>query len=276
MLGGFIKRNKKLRGDMSVLGIVTFLTFLISVPIIIGGLWLAFNSDCIKFLHVPTIIVGLALMAISLMGLLGVCSRQTFLLRLYLLGMFFAVTALLFLVIFAVAVTDYRGDGQVVMNRRFLEYQLSDDRGWLHDRVVDNWDSISACLRDGPNYAGMKTSARDPNTGKPVDETAEMFYTRKLTAIQSGCLKPPTSCAFTYVNETYWMPNPEITSSNNPDCSRWSNDQRELCFQCDSCKAGALSGVKKSWRKVAILNTVSFILLVGTFVAGCTVFRNAK
>uniref|UniRef100_A0A453A6L1 Uncharacterized protein n=1 Tax=Aegilops tauschii subsp. strangulata TaxID=200361 RepID=A0A453A6L1_AEGTS len=51
--------------------------------------------------------------------------------------------------------------------------------------------------------------------------------------LQSGCCKPPSSCAFTYVNGTTWSP---PTAAVDQDCSRWSNDQRTLCFQCDSCK----------------------------------------
>jgi hypothetical protein len=60
------------------------------------------------------------------------------------------------------------------------------------------------------------------------------------------------------------------------DCAKWSNDQQMLCFQCDSCKAGVLASIKKSWRKVAILNIVVLIILVIVYVAGCAAFRNAK
>lgn len=270
-----------LRGGTSVLGIVNFITFLISIPILGGGIWLASranSTDCIRFLQWPIIIVGLVLMVISLMGFAGACYRQTWLLRLYLFAMFFVVLALLFFIVFAFAVTD-RGDGQVVMNRRFLEYQLSDYNGWLHDRVVDPqyWATISACLRDGHACAGMRRLARDPNTGMLVPETPGMFYARDLSPIQSGCCKPPSSCAFTYMNETVWTQNPGVpTVVSDPDCNRWSNDQQMLCFECDSCKAGVLAGIKKSWRKVAILNIVVLIILVIVYVAGCAAFRNAK
>nr|ACG34584.1 senescence-associated protein [Zea mays] len=270
-----------LRGGSSVLGIINFITFLISIPILGGGIWLASranSTDCIRFLQWPIIIVGLVLMVISLMGFAGACYRQTWLLRLYLFAMFFVVLALLFFIVFAFAVTD-RGDGQVVMNRRFPEYQLSDYGGWLRDRVADPqyWTTISACLRDGHACAGMRRLARDPNTGMLVPETPTMFYGRNLSPIQSGCCKPPTSCAFSYMNETYWTQNPSVpTVTNDPDCKRWSNDQQTLCFQCDSCKAGVLAGIKNSWRKVAVLNIVVLIILVIVYVAGCAAFRNAK
>lgn len=185
-----------LRGGSSVLGIVNFISFLISIPILGGGIWLASranSTDCIRFLQWPIIIVGLVLMVISLMGFAGACYRQTWLLRLYLFAMFFVVLALLFFIVFAFAVTD-RGDGQVVMNRRFLEYQLSDYSGWLRDRVADPeyWATISACLRDGHACAGMRRFARDSNTGMLVPETPDMFYSRNLSPIQvTAALSPP-------------------------------------------------------------------------------------
>ncbi|KAF6987830.1 hypothetical protein CFC21_005437 [Triticum aestivum] len=268
-------------GGSKMLGVVNFITFLASIPVLGGGIWLASRAnttDCIRFLQWPIIIIGLAVMVVSLMGFAGACYRQTWLLRIYLFAMFFIVVALLFFIVFAFAVTD-RGEGQVVMNRRFLEYQLSDYNGWLRNRVADPeyWATISACLRDGRACASMRRPARDPNTGMLVTEPPVMFYGRNLSPIQSGCCKPPTSCAFTYNNETYWSANPGVpTVVTDPDCLKWSNDQQTLCFQCDSCKAGVLAGIKKSWRKVAIINIVVLIILIIVYVAGCAAFRNAK
>ena len=270
-----------LRGGTSLLGIVNFVTFLISIPILGGGIWLASRAnttDCISFLQWPIIVIGLTVMVVSLMGFAGACYRQTWLLRLYLFAMFFIVVALLFFIVFAFAVTD-RGDGQVVMNRRFLEYQLSDYNGWLKERVVDPqyWAKISACLRDGHACKGMRRVVRDPNTGMPMEEPPGMFYARNLSPIQSGCCKPPSSCAFTYRNETWWETNSAVpTVVTDVDCRTWNNDQQTLCFNCDSCKAGVLASIKKSWRKVAILNIVVLIILVIVYVAGCAAFRNAR
>ncbi|KAI4979997.1 hypothetical protein ZWY2020_016750 [Hordeum vulgare] len=119
------------------------------------------------------------------MGFTGACYRQTWLLRIYLFAMFFIVVALLFFIVFAFAVTD-RGEGQVVMNRRFLEYQRSDYKGWLRGRVADlgYWVTISACLRDGHACRSMRRPARDPNTGMLVPEPAIMFYGCDLSPIQ--------------------------------------------------------------------------------------------
>ncbi|KAJ1695532.1 hypothetical protein LUZ63_012230 [Rhynchospora breviuscula] len=268
-----------MRGSNSLIGAVNFITFLVSIPILGGGIWLASranSTDCIRFLQWPIIIIALSIMLVSLAGFAGACYRVSWLLRLYLFAMFFVVLALIFFIVFAYAVTD-RGHGEVVMNRAFLEYQLQDYSGWLKDRVSDHgyWGKISACLRDGKVCKGMRRFVRDQNTGILVQEPADVFYRRDLSPIQSGCCKPPTSCGYTYINETLWTATPG-TVVIDPDCTRWSNNQQELCYECDSCKAGVLASIKHSWRKVSVINIVVLIILVIVYVAGCAAYRNAK
>ncbi|XP_072984344.1 tetraspanin-3-like [Typha latifolia] len=268
-----------MRGTTSTVGVVNFITFLISIPILGGGIWLsarANSTECLRFLQWPLIIIGLSVMVISLMGFAGSCYGLTWLLKLYLFAMFFVVAALLFFIVFAFAVTD-RGHGEVIINRSFLEYQLSDYSGWLKDRVSDPgyWAKIRACLRDGKACKGMARYVRDPNTGLLVPESAQMFYQRDLSPIQSGCCKPPTSCGYMYVNETFWSPAAGAVVGD-PDCSKWSNDQQVLCYQCDSCKAGVLASIKHSWRKASVINIVVLVILVIVYVIGCAAFRNAK
>lgn len=72
--------------------------------------------------------------------------------------------------------------------------------------------------------------------------------------MQSGCCKPPLSCAFTYVNQTMWTPTKGAGPTNNTgDCGRWSNQQETLCFQCDSCKAAVLADIQKAWTKPVVI-----------------------
>ncbi|XP_008792155.1 tetraspanin-3-like [Phoenix dactylifera] len=269
-----------LRGSTGLIGVVNFITFLGSIPILAGGIWLgarANNTDCIRFLQWPIIIIGVTIMVISLMGFAGACYRISWLLRLYLFVMFFVIVALVGFIIFAFSVTD-RGHGEVIMNRGFLEYQLNDYSGWLKDRVSDPgyWPKISACLRDAGACKGMAHYVRDPTTGMQMPESADMFYRRNLSPIESGCCKPPTSCGFTYVNETYWTPGGGGIAVPDTDCNQWNNDQRQLCYQCDSCKAGVLASIRHSWRKVSVINIVVLIVLVIVYVLGCAAFRNSK
>ncbi|KAG1339139.1 Tetraspanin-3 [Cocos nucifera] len=269
-----------LRGSTGLIGVVNFITFLVSIPILAGGIWLstrADNTDCVRFLQWPIIIIGVTILVVSLMGFAGACYRISWLLRLYLFVMFFVIVALVGFIIFAFSVTD-RGNGQVIMNRGYYEYQLSDYSGWLKDRVSDPnyWTKISSCLHDAGVCRGMAQGMRDPVTGMRVPESSETFYQRHLTPIESGCCKPPTSCGFTYVNETYWANGAGSTVMSDADCSKWSNDQQQLCYQCDSCKAGVLASIRHSWRKVSVINVVVLIILVIVYVVGCAAFRNSR
>ncbi|KAK3206093.1 hypothetical protein Dsin_020139 [Dipteronia sinensis] len=263
-----------MRSSNHLIGLLNFLTFLLSLPILGGGIWLstrANNTDCLKFLQWPLIIIGVAIMVVSLAGFAGACYRNSFLMWLYLFVMFFIIAALIGFIIFAYAVTD-KGSGRVVLNRGYLEYNLEDYRGtWLERRVSDSgyWAKISSCVRDS------RVCPRMGRVFGGIPETAEMFNTRKLSPVQSGCCKPPTECGFVYVNETGWNPSGGPVGTN-PDCTLWSNDQQQLCYQCNSCKAGILASLKKSWRKVSVINIVVLIILVITYVIACTAFRNNR
>ncbi|KAG9453273.1 hypothetical protein H6P81_006177 [Aristolochia fimbriata] len=262
-----------MRATNSLIGFVNFMTFLLSIPILAGGIWLsskATQTDCLRFLQWPIIIIGAAIMVLSLMGFAGSCYRISWMLWLYLFFMFFVIATLVGLIIFAYAVTS-KGSGRPLLNRGYEDYYLTDYSGWLKDRVSETkyWTKISSCIHDS------RTCAKMGRTVGGVQETPDMFYLRRLSPIESGCCKPLTACGFTYVNETVWNPNPGLLLGD-PDCSRWSNDQDQLCYSCDSCKAGVLASLKKSWRKVSVINIVVLIILVIFYVVGCAAFRNNR
>jgi len=262
-----------MRNSNHLIGVLNFLTFLLSIPILGGGIWLstrANNTDCLKFLQWPLIIIGVSIMVVSLAGFAGACYRNTFLLWVYLFVMFFVIVALIGFIIFAYVVTD-KGSGRQELGRSYLDYYLSDYSGWLERRVSEDssWVKISSCIRDSKACSKM---ARNPG-GMP--ETADMFFRRILNPIQSGCCKPPTDCGYSYVNETTWTGGLGATGTN-ADCNKWNNDQQMLCYSCDSCKAGVLASLKKSWRKVSVINIVVVIILVIAYVVACAAFRNNR
>jgi len=171
-----------MRTSNHLIGVLNFLTFLLSVPILGGGIWLssrANNTDCLKFLQWPLIIIGVSIMVVSLAGFAGACYRNTFLMRLYLVVMFVVIAVLIGFIIFAYVVTD-KGSGRRVMNRAYSEYYLEDYSGWLEERVASDsyWGKIGSCIRDS------HVCARMGRTINGVPETAEMFYLRHLTPIQ--------------------------------------------------------------------------------------------
>nr|AFK46617.1 unknown [Lotus japonicus] len=263
-----------MRTSNHLIGVLNFLTFLLSIPILGGGIWLssrANNTDCLKFLQWPLIIIGVSIMVVSLAGFAGACYRNTFLMRLYLVVMFLVIAVLIGFIIFAYVVTD-KGPGRRVLNRGYMDYYLQDYSGWLEERVASHsyWGKIASCVRDSKVCAKM---GRVDSNGIP--EPADVFYLRKLTSVQSGCCKPPTDCGYIYQNETVWNLGSGLMSAN-PDCSKWSNDQGFLCYRCDSCKAGVLASLKKSWRKVSVINIVVMIILVIVYIIAYAAYRNNK
>ncbi|MFS7908997.1 putative tetraspanin/Peripherin [Helianthus anomalus] len=263
-----------MRTTNHLIGMLNFLTFLLSIPILGGGIWLstrANNTDCMRFLQWPVIVIGVAIMIVSLAGFAGACYRNTFLMYLYLWVMFLIIVVLTGFVIFAYVVTD-KGSGRSVPNRAYKDYYLPDYSGWLKDRVASDeyWRKISSCIRDSD---ACSKSGRVVG-GYP--ESAEMYYLRKLSPIESGCCKPPSECGFAYVNESTWNPVSSGIVVNNRDCIRWSNDQEQRCYNCNSCKAGVLASLRKSWRKVSVINIVVLIILVIVYAVACAAFRNNK
>ncbi|KAJ6691605.1 TETRASPANIN-8-RELATED [Salix purpurea] len=261
-----------MRTSNHLIGVLNFLTFLLSIPILGGGIWLssrANNTDCLKFLQWPLIIIGISIMVVSLAGFAGACYRNTFLMWVYLFVMFFIIAALLGFIIFAYVVTD-KGSGRPFLNRAYSDYYLQDYSGWLKDRVASDsyWQKISSCIRDS------KVCGKMGKSSSGVPESADTFYRRKLSPIESGCCKPPTECGYTYINETFWTSTGGVVYST--DCNTWNTDQGQLCYSCNSCKAGVLANIRKSWRKVSVINIVILIILVIAYVIGCAAFRNNR
>lgn len=257
-----------------MIGLLNFLTFLLSVPILVCGIWLstrANNTECLKFLQWPLIVIGISVMVTSLAGLVGACYRNSFLMSLYLVVMLFILLVLVGFIVFAYAVTA-KGSGRETLNRAYLEYYLQDYDGWLKKRVESDgyWRKIRSCVRDS------RVCGKIGRTVDGVPETADMFYLRKLSPIQSGCCKPQRECGYVYENETVWRPREGVVVGSNPDCTRWSNDQHLLCYDCDSCKAGVLATLKKSWRKVSVINIPVLVTLVVLYIIAYAAYKNNR
>lgn len=171
-----------MRSSNHLIGLLNFATFLLSIPILGGGIWLsgrANNTDCLKFLQWPLIIIGVSIMVVSLAGFAGACYRNTFLMWVYLFVMFFIIAALIGFIIFAYAVTD-KGSGRPLTNKAYMDYYLGDYSGWLEEHVAkdSNWRKIASCVRDS------KVCQKMGRTVNGVPQTADMFFNRKLSSVQ--------------------------------------------------------------------------------------------
>ncbi|XP_059636025.1 tetraspanin-8 [Cornus florida] len=258
------------RVSNNLVGILNFITFLLSIPIVVAGVWLSRQgtTECERFLEKPVIALGVFLMLVSLAGLIGACCRVSLLLWIYLFVMFLLIVLLFCFTIFAFVVTN-KGAGEATSGRGYKEYRLGDYSNWLQKRVssTKNWNKIKSCLMDSK----VCKSLIDNRANTQVQQ----FYLQHLSAIQSGCCKPADHCNFVYVSPTQWTKT-NSSSSTNPDCDAWSNDQNVLCFNCQSCKAGLLDNIRSDWKKVAIVNIIFLIFLIIVYSVGCCAFRNNR
>ncbi|KAH6779339.1 tetraspanin8 [Perilla frutescens var. hirtella] len=252
------------RVSNNLVGILNFVTLLLSIPIIGGGIWLSkqANTECERFLDTPVIVLGVFVLLVSIAGLVGSCCRVTWLLWVYLLVMFLLILLLFCFTIFAFVVTN-KGAGDKLADKGYKEYRLGDYSNWLQKRVNGNWGKIKSCLADS-KICEKLLEANTP---------AADFYKEHLSAVQSGCCKPSNDCNFQYVSPTNWTGSP---TSQNPDCGLWSNDQNTLCYGCSSCKAGLLDNIKSDWKKVAVINIVFLVFLIIVYSVGCCAFRNNR
>ncbi|KAF8701322.1 hypothetical protein HU200_033651 [Digitaria exilis] len=260
------------RCSNAVFASFNILTLLLGAAVLAGGIYAGtlhhrgIATDCERILRTPALILGAAIMVVSAAGIVGACCRASLLLWLYLFLAALLILAVLCFAVFALAVTN-AGAGQAVSGRGFKEYRLGDYSSWLRRRVEDGrtWGRIRSCLAE----SGV---CRSLQSNRTFDE----FVNDNLSPVQSGCCKPPTECNFAYLNETYWTKPSGPSNSSNPDCNTWSNDQSELCYSCQSCKAGVLGNLKNSWKKIAIINAAFIVLLIVVYSLGCCVLRNNR
>ncbi|XP_047329853.1 tetraspanin-8-like [Impatiens glandulifera] len=259
------------RVSNNLVGILNFITFLLSIPILWVGVWLSRQgtSECERFLDKPVIAIGVFLMVVSLAGLIGACCRITWLLWVYLLVMFLLIVILFCFTIFAFAVTN-KGAGESLSGKGYKEYRLGDYSNWLQKRVNNgkNWEKIRSCLQDSKVCQSLIDDGS--NT------TSDQFFLEHLSSIQSGCCKPSNDCKLEYFGPTIWNTSATSTLDANPDCNLWSNDQSLLCYRCQSCKAGLLDNLKRDWKKVAVVNIIFLIFLIIVYSIGCCAFRNNR
>ncbi|XBI41448.1 hypothetical protein VPH35_125913 [Triticum aestivum] len=96
-----------------------------------------------------------------------------------------------------------------------------------------------------------------------IRETMSYFSQRNIHLV--------TMPLFSSARQTVWIKPPGLNSTNDHDCNTWSNDQRALCYDCRSWKAGVLANLKNDRKKIA---NVNIIFLAVIYSVGCCTFRN--
>ncbi|XP_047308169.1 tetraspanin-8-like [Impatiens glandulifera] len=211
----------------------------LSICVLSNGIWLSrqATTQCEIFLNLPLVTVALFFIILSLMGMAGAFLGIDLLLWINVISMFFLIVFLLSFNLFAFVVTNkpygVYGSGRTGT-------MIGNHCNWLKKRTNKNWNKISTCLQEN-KICAIKNNGRSNALGD---------YSQNLTSIMSGCCKVPNDCS--------------NSSSRNPDCSKWSTDQKVLCYGCESCKAGWMNNIKSNWRRVTGINfiLISFLVLV--------------
>ncbi|KAL8243045.1 hypothetical protein R6Q59_013347 [Mikania micrantha] len=251
----------------NIIATLNLIALLCSIPIITAGIWLASKTDneCIRWLRWPVLIVGILFLLLALTGFIGAYRNIQGLLAFYLFCNAALIIAGLILLILSFVVTRPSGEYSVA-GRGYKEYRLMGYSKWLRDHITnsDNWGNIRACLASSSICRKM---AQDSYSG------AE-FYASNMSPIQSGCCKPLSVCGYEYVNPIMW------NNPNNPtgdvDCSIWNNDPNQLCYNCNSCKAGLLGSLRKEWRTANLILIIAVVGLICVYVIACSAYRNAQ
>ncbi|KAL2229082.1 UNVERIFIED_CONTAM: Tetraspanin-2 [Sesamum indicum] len=81
-------------------------------------------------------------------------------------------------------------------------------------------------------------------------------------------------CGFQYSSPTTWVGPSNIAAE--ADCTIWNNDPSQLCYNCDSCKAGLLGNLRHEWRKANIILIITVVVLIWVYLIACSAYRNAQ
>ncbi|KAL7601449.1 tetraspanin-2 [Lactuca sativa] len=251
----------------NIIATLNFIALLCSIPIITAGIWLASKPDneCIRWLRWPVIIIGVLFLFLALTGFIGAYWNKQGLLAFYLFCNAALIITGLILLILAFVVTRPSG-AYSVPGREYKEYRLMGYSEWLRDHITDsdNWGNIRACLASSSICTKMTQDSY----------TAPQFFASNISPLQSGCCKPPSVCGYQYVNPIMWV-NP-TNPMGDMDCPIWNNDPNQLCYNCDSCKAGLLGNLRKEWRRANTILIIAIVALISLYVIACSAYRNAQ
>ncbi|XP_026414982.1 tetraspanin-6-like isoform X1 [Papaver somniferum] len=246
------------RFSTTVIGLLNLLTLLASIPVMGAGLWMARGTStaCQEFLRTPLLFIGFIVLLVSLAGFIGACFRIVMAMWIYLVVVFILMVTILSFIVFGFTVTSKSGGGFEVPGRVYKEYRLDHYAPWMRNRVMNprDWETIRSCILSSKSCSKV-------TSWTPLD-----YLQRDLSPIQSGCCKPPSSCNYAMAT----------TSGQDQDCFRWNNAQPLLCYECDSCKAGLLEEVKRSWNKIVVLNIVVLLFLIALFSAAWCAYQNVQ
>ena len=109
----------------TVIGFLNILTLISSIVIIGSALWMGRSkTTCEHFLQKPLLVLGLAIMVLSLAGLIGACCDVSWVLWVYLFFMVFIIVALMGLTLFGFIVINHGGGVWLLLFKQYYYINL--------------------------------------------------------------------------------------------------------------------------------------------------------
>ncbi|XP_049386722.1 tetraspanin-12-like [Solanum stenotomum] len=213
------------------------------------SIWLHFSDSatlCQKVWQKPLLILGLFTLVVSALILVDLfCRSGTFISRICSISLYLIILGQFCLSLFVVLVTN-RNASRILFGRdgNYSHYLLN-----KYVLNTENWEPIKRCLVDCKFC-------------EPPTET-DSYYKYIFPVTQSSCCKPPTYCGLEFHNATYWtMPKTGPAVADN-DCKIWSNVQRELCFNCQSCTTAFVDHIQEDWKMYSLIYFMHSVTLTG-------------
>ncbi|VVA18123.1 PREDICTED: tetraspanin-8 [Prunus dulcis] len=237
----------------NLLGLLNILTFLISIPIVVVGVQMNRvhgGGECFELFRKPVLILGVMIMAMSVVGIIGACCRVSWVLWIYLFAMLLLIISLFIVYGIALVVVWNSGGGTRLPGTELKEYKLSGYSEWLQNRVQGkSWDTVKNCLIVGDACSEM-----------PKNDTAlKEFNMKELNPVMSPTVWKKTKNA-----------------SSNSDCKAWDNNPKVKCFDCNSCRAGILEQLIIAWRKAHFFKFALIGFLSVIYSVGCCAFKESR
>lgn len=107
------------------------------------------------------------------------------------------------------------------------------------------------------------------------EQNDRLFFIFPSSSLQYSCCQPPLHCGFANTNDTYWEVPKSGILSEDPDCQSWRNDLDQVCYDCNSCKAGYIRTLKNEWSEDATLKAANSGCMFIGFLIAFWAFRQA-
>ncbi|XP_058223624.1 tetraspanin-15-like [Rhododendron vialii] len=243
------KRRKSIQIKHVMLPLIMF-SFLLSLPILFSIIWLIYTRqyECEDLLSLPRlqIAIVIGLIIVFIVNNLVVYLRARFPVP----GLLSVMVLLILMLIVGLGLVGaYKKEIRTIPGSPI----------WIETKVdnENNWNNIKSCIYETRTCADLASSSSML--------TAYDFTRRKLSSIEFGCCKPPTSCGMEYVNATFWAEEEQEIDNyipNDRDCDMWRNEENKLCYNCNACKEGFLRTLRGKWRKIGNFLVAMALLLI--------------